>query len=212
MGSIPTIQLGSFLDERNGGYNKTSSFSLFYSACSRLMLIQLISKGKRECSSKICFVDWQNYFWLLVLASLLFGIHQLLMDSSTTIYWAWEGYNESHGPLPWLLGRLNLYNVRLFASLSSVKFMGKPLVPCLLLLISTAVLSARSIADNGPKYIFGGSLYAIAMLWLVPSYFFCIRPSSKHMGLCPIILRLYIIFVLAHVWPLHTHLFQMGWY
>lgn len=140
--------------------------------------------------------------------SLLFGIHQLLTDSSTTIYWAWEGYNESHGPLPWPWGALTC-TVMLFASLSSVKFMGKPLVPCLLLLISTAVLSARSITQ-WPKYIFGGLLYAIAMLWLVPSYFSALG-QVQNIWVYVLSFSVYIIFVLAHVWVVAYAFVPMGW-
>ena len=150
------------LDERNGGYNKTALVLTVLFGMLSPYVNSFNFEGKRNAQAKSASLIGK-LFLAVGFGSLLFGIHQLLTDSSTTIYWAWEGYNESHGPLPWPWGALTC-TVMLFASLSSVKFMGKPLVPCLLLLISTAVLSARSITQ-WPKYIFGGLLYAIAMLW-----------------------------------------------
>lgn len=195
------------LDERNGGYNKTALVLTVLFGMLSPYVNSINFEGKRNAQAKSASLIGK-LFLAVGFGSLLFGIHQLLTDSSTTIYWAWEGYNESHGPLPWPWGALTC-TVMLFASLSSVKFMGKPLVPCLLLLISTAVLSARSITQ-WPKYIFGGLLYAIAMLWLVPSYFSALG-QVQNIWVYVLSFSVYIIFVLAHVWVVAYAFVPMGW-
>ena len=116
------------LDERNGGYNKTALVLTVLFGMLSPYVNSINFEGKRNAQAKSASLIGK-LFLAVGFGSLLFGIHQLLTDSSTTIYWAWEGYNESHGPLPWPWGALTC-TVMLFASLSSVKFMAKPLVPC----------------------------------------------------------------------------------
>lgn len=195
------------LDERNGGYNKTSLILTVFFGMLSPYVNSVNFQGKRN--TQVRSVSFAGKLFLAVgFGSLLFGIHQLLTDSSTTIYWAWEGYNDSHGPLSWPWSSLTC-TVMLFAVIGSVKFIGKPLVPCLLLVLSTAVLSTRSITQ-WPKYISGGLLYAIAMLWLVPSYFSALG-QIQSIWVYVVSFAVYLIFVLANVWVVAYAFVPMGW-
>ncbi|CAI4058469.1 hypothetical protein SUVZ_03G0770 [Saccharomyces uvarum] len=196
------------LNERNGGYNKTALvFTVLFGMLSPYVN-SINFQGKRVAQAKsISCIG--KLFLAVGFGTLLFGIHQLLTDASTTIYWAWEGYHEkSHGPLPWPWSALTC-TVLLFAAVTSVKFMGKPLVPCLLLVISTAVLSIKSITE-WPKYVAGGLLYAIAMLWLVPSYF-SVLGQVQSIWVYVLSFAVYVIFVLAHVWVVAYAFVPLGW-
>ncbi|CCK73481.1 Cwh43p NDAI_0G04980 [Naumovozyma dairenensis CBS 421] len=141
--------------------------------------------------------------------SLVFGIHQLMTDASTTIYWSWEGYNErGQGPLAWPWSALTCL-VMLVAVLTSYKFSTSPLFPSLFLVLSTAVLCNRAIVEWN-KYIFGGLLYIIAMIWLIPIFFNALSLLNS-IWVFVFGFFTYIILVLAHVWVVAYAFVPFGW-
>ncbi|QLQ82553.1 hypothetical protein HG537_0H03160 [Torulaspora globosa] len=141
--------------------------------------------------------------------SLIFGIHQLLTDASTVIYWSWEGYDqENQGPLSWPWSGLTCL-IMLGATLTSHKFSGRPFIPAVLLALSTAVLcDDRAIGWN--KYVYGGLVYVTAMIWFIPTYFsaLAINSSIFSFALSSIV---YIVMVLAHVWVVAYAFVPLGW-
>lgn len=141
--------------------------------------------------------------------SLVFGIHQLLTDASTVIYWSWEGYDQQNqGPLSWPWSGLTCLTM-LGATVTSHKFSGKPFIPAVLLALSTAVLCDDRVTGWN-KYVYGGLIYVSAMIWFVPTYFsaLAINSSIFSFTLSSIV---YIVMVLAHVWVVAYAFVPLGW-
>lgn len=140
---------------------------------------------------------------------LIFGIHQLLTDASTVIYWSWEGYSqENQGPLAWPWSGLTCL-VMLMATVTSQKFSGRPFIPAVLLAFSTAVLcDGRAVGWN--KYVFGGLPYIAAMIWSIPTYFTALAINTSIFTFIVSFL-VYIVMVLAHVWVVAYAFVPFGW-
>lgn len=89
------------VDENSGGYNKTGLV---------LALLALLEYSIRSRPTLIHKGSTPSSHWLapaLALGSLIFALHNILMDSSTLIAWSWTGY-PIKGPVPHLHGSLTL--------------------------------------------------------------------------------------------------------
>lgn len=89
------------MDETSGGYNKTGLI---------LALLALLEYSLRSRPIIHQKYNTASSHWLaqaLALGSLIFTLHNLLMDSSTLIAWSWTGY-PIKGPVPHLHGALTL--------------------------------------------------------------------------------------------------------
>lgn len=141
--------------------------------------------------------------------SLIFGIHQLLTDASTVIYWSWEGYDQQNqGPLSWPWSGLTCL-IMLVAAVTSSKFSGRPFIPSALLAFSTAVLcDGRATGWN--KYIYGGLIYIAAMIWCIPTYFSALAINASIFSFV-VSFIVYIVMVLAHVWVVAYAFVPFGW-
>ncbi|KAK0193555.1 Frag1/DRAM/Sfk1 family-domain-containing protein [Armillaria mellea] len=96
-----------FLNEHSGGYNKTGiAFAL-------LCLLENLRRPTFEQRTMAHAPTLQGNNWLLgavPLGSMIFTLHSLFSDPSTTIAWSWTGYEngQPRGPLPHLHGSLTL--------------------------------------------------------------------------------------------------------
>lgn len=159
-----------------------------------------ITKPKINIVSKI--------FISIGFGALIFSIHQLLVDSSTIIYWSWEGWNEtSQGPLQWPWSSLTC-GVMLFAALTSFLFVNKPLFPSMLLIISTCILYTKEIKE-WPKYI-GGLVYVTSIIWSIPNIVVAASDAAS-VAVFVFGFFLYILLVLAHVWVVAYAFVPLGW-
>ena len=209
MGFYSNNPLWPIFDEYNNGYNKTGLvgivlFGMLTPYVNRMQLSQAGSPNENVEPS---------FFRKIVIAmgagSLLFGIHQLMTDGSTIIYWAWEGWNQhGQGPLQWPWTALTCF-IMLLATVTSLCFVGRPLIPISLLVLSTTVLYLREITQ-WPKYICGGLVYVTAMIWLVPHYFASLA-NIRSIGIFVFGFFIYLLFIFAHVWTVAYAFVPGGW-
>ncbi|SCU91213.1 LAME_0E11672g1_1 [Lachancea meyersii CBS 8951] len=201
--------LWPILNEENGGWNKSglalmalvALFTPHVNAVHYQKLETLPKRSPRFISKLLISAGF---------GSLIFSIHQLLTDASTIIYWSWEGWasNGSQGPLTWPYSSLTCIAM-LLAALTSQSFCGKPLVPSLLLCVSTGILASPSIT-GWFNYAFGGIVYIFGIIWMIPTFF-----SKMNIIKSPWAYTLaslfYLIFVLAHVWTVAYAFVPFGW-
>ncbi|SCW02650.1 LAFE_0F11298g1_1 [Lachancea fermentati] len=201
--------LWPIMSEKNGGWNKTGLAVVAFSAILTPYINSIhYQKSDGQLSTKPNFLS--KLFVSAGFGSMIFAIHQLLTDASTTIYWAWEGWNQngSQGPLAWPYSSLTCIAL-LMGCLTSKNYINKPVVPALLLFVSTSVLSL-SVFTGWIKYIFGGLLYAISIVWLVPTYF-CKMNLVKSPWAFTYAFLWYVILTLAHVWVVAYAFVPLGW-
>lgn len=206
MGFFSNNPFWAILNETNGGLNKEGMVLCLIFG----MLAPFVNNVNHLPSQK----NQEKYNILAKLAislgfgAFFFGIHQLLTDSSTIIYWAWEGYTDQTGPLQWPWSALTC-GVMITASVTSICFYNKPFFPSLLLIIGTTVLYIDQITEWN-KYIFGGLVYITAMIWLIPTYLPLVS-STQSIIVVTISMIIYNIFILAHVWTVAYAFVPMGW-
>lgn len=211
MGCYSNNPLWPIMNAQNGGHNKLGLLlvTVFGLLSPYVNSVHFTENGQEEEDLPV----QSNWITRLILSmgfgSLIFSIHQLLTDASTTIYWSWEGWDQnSQGPLSWPWSALTC-TVMLCAALTSLKFKRDPLIPAIALCISTAVLCTKDITQ-WPKYILGGLLYAVAIIWLVPTYFIGL-PLAGTLSVYVMGCLFYIILVLAHVWVVAYAFVPGGW-
>lgn len=211
MGCYSNNPLWPIMNSSNGGYNLLGLALVTISGILAPYTTSIhfgrdqeepeVQEASPRCVSKILVG--------LGFGSLIFGMHQLMTDSSTVIYWSWEGYSkDSQGPLAWPWSGLTC-TVMLFAAATSYKFSARPLVPAAVLALSTAVLCDRRITGWN-NYIFGGLFYLLAMIWIVPIYFNALAASASTFSFL-VGFFLYIILILAHVWVVAYAFVPLGW-
>lgn len=209
MGFYSNNPIWPIFNESNGGYNIHAMILIIISG----MLTPFTNKihnstaASQPKNQSVCFSS--KLLISVGFGALLFGIHQLMTDASTIIYWSWEGYKESgQGPLQWPWSALTCV-VMLTAVISSLKFRSNPYIPSCLLVVSTAVLYNRHITE-WTKFIFGGLGYVCAMIWLIPVFFNALSIINS-IWVFVLSFGVYIIFVLAHVWVVAYAFVPMGW-
>ncbi|SCU91573.1 LAMI_0E06436g1_1 [Lachancea mirantina] len=200
--------LWPILNEENGGWNKTGMAIALISGILSPLVSSAYSQKFDALRPKFCF--WKKLAISSGFGCLVFAMHQLMTDSSTIIYWSWEGFGKgvAQGPLAWPYNCLTCC-VLLMSSLFSLKFVNRPMVPCGLLIVSTVVLCARPISGYF-NYIFGGLTYITALIFMVPIYL-----SSMNLVGCPLFFGwsflVYVVLVLAHVWTVAYAFVPGGW-
>lgn len=209
LGCYSNNPLWPIMNSNNGGYNLSGLFlvSVFGILAPYTTSIHFEGNENRIDSKKSS--SWLSRILIgLGFGSLIFGIHQMMTDSSTFIYWSWEGYSkDSQGPLSWPWCGLTC-TVMVFAAVTSHKF-SNPYVPATLLALSTAVLCDRRVTGWN-NYIFGGLIYALATIWIVPAYFNALAVSASTF-IFLIGFFLYILLILAHVWVVAYAFVPLGW-
>lgn len=206
MGFFSNNPTWAIMNEETGGYNKTTLVAVTiigmiypYINCCHFQFEE--KKFKANFFAKFMFA--------LGFGGLIFSIHQLLTDSSTLIYWSWEGYSqENQGPLAWPWSMVTCVTM-LIGSLTSIKFINKPAIPCTALFVGTAVLATPSITGWN-KYIFGGLIYALSIMWFIPTYI----SALGHIGsiwVFTLAFFIHVIGILAHVWVVAYAFVPFGW-
>lgn len=211
MGCYSNNPLWPIMNSSNGGHNLTGLVlvTLFGILTPYTTSIHYGGEGAKSESKNVASACVSKVLIGLGFGSLIFGMHQLMTDSSTVIYWSWEGYGgDNQGPLSWPWSGLTCA-VMLLAAATSQKFFLKPLLPTALLALSTAVLCNRSITGWN-NYIFGGLSYLAAMIWVVPTYFSALATISSTFSFL-VGLFLYILLILAHVWVVAYAFVPLGW-
>ena len=116
----------AFINHKADGYNKTGIV---------LMLLSIFEYWTRTSASTPKRVQTPTnpptksaFISALPLASLLFSIHNILADPSTTIAWSWTGYENGkpRGPLPHLHGSLTVGAMAIGLGLASLYATSKP--------------------------------------------------------------------------------------
>lgn len=206
MGFYSNNPFWAILNETNGGLNKEGMVLCLIFG----MLAPFVNNVNHLPVRKI--EEQYSIFAKLAIGvgfgAFFFSIHQLLTDSSTIIYWAWEGYNNNTGPLQWPWSALTCA-VMTVAAVSSIYFFNKPLFPSFLLVLSTSVLYIDQITGWN-KYLFGGLLYVIALIWLIPTYLPLVS-STQSIVVATLSMIIYNILVLAHVWTVAYAFVPFGW-
>lgn len=210
MGFYSNNPIWPIMHEDNGGYNKTglilvSIFGILAPYTNSLHFSEKLRADHKRIEGSF----FSKFFLSLGFGALLFSIHHLLADSSTIIYWSWEGWNETtQGPVQWPWSALTC-TVMLLSAMISVSFTGKAVVPSIMLIVSTAVLCIRSIKEWN-KFIFGGLLYVSAVILLIPTYLSALS-SLKNLWIFVFATVIYMIFILAHVWVVAYAFVPFGW-
>lgn len=206
MGFYSNNPIWAVMNENTNGYNNTGLVIAILFGMLTPFTNQIHTLPSKLPRADFTFVS--KIFISLGFGALIFSIHQLLTDSSTVIYWAWEGFTDSTGPLQWPWSGLTCA-VMLFATLISIRFINKPLVPSILLIISTAVLCCRPIKEWN-KYIAGGLLYVASLIMVTPTYLILVA-STKSICVFTLGLIFYNFLVLGHVWVVAYAFVPGGW-
>ncbi|CCF58739.1 hypothetical protein KAFR_0F01430 [Kazachstania africana CBS 2517] len=211
MGFYSNNPIWPIFNENNKGYNKESLifvaiFGLLSPFTNSIHLNQHSIKSQQP-SSKPRFIS--KLFISIGFGAFLFATHQLLSDSSTIIYWAWEGYNENgYGPLQWPWSSLTCL-IMLLSAFLCTRFTNKPILPAIFLILSTGVLANKEIKE-WPKFILGGLPYVASMISLVPTLFLGLA-ETQSIWVFAFAFTVYIIFILAHVWTVAYAFVPLGW-
>lgn len=193
----------AIMNDQNGGHNL---FGLIVSFCFALItpfVNARHSMNSRTLEERLC---WSQKFLVSVgFGSLIFAIHQSLTDSSTLIYWCWEGWNDHKGPLAWP------YSALVCSVMILGVFTGKRRLwtLCLTLIASTFVLASPKIIEWN-KFCFGVLPYVISIIWAVPSYLKLINVSNSP-SLMTFSFSVYVLLVLAQVWTVAYAFVPFGW-
>ncbi|EDO15113.1 hypothetical protein Kpol_1046p3 [Vanderwaltozyma polyspora DSM 70294] len=210
MGFFSNNPIWPIMHEENGGYNKTALIfvTIFGILSPYVNSIHFVGEnGVEKSAIKTSF--FSKLFIALGFGSMIFAIHQLLTDSSTLIYWSWEGYGEtSQGPLPWPWAALSCV-VMLLAAFFATFFTGRAMFPTVLLMASTAVLCNKDVKEWN-KYIYGGLGYIISMIFLVPTYLSAMSAIDS-LWIFALAGFVHDLYILAHVWVTAYAFVPFGW-
>lgn len=204
--------LWPIMNDTNGGWNVRalilgSIYSVFITSFPALPERQ-VTKLKKPISVASAF---KKVISTVALGALFFATHQLLTDSSTIIYWCWEGFKENEQPLlyyPWnhLAALVLLLSIlatpAIFKTLDKFKINLKLAVSGLLTVSTYFLVNPKFIGFE--RFFFGGLLYYLA---IVLSYPFIIAnlfdPAASIWAtvlLYGLSFFVYILFILAHIW------------
>lgn len=206
MGFFSNNPIWAIMNENTNGYNKTGIVVAIIFGMLAPFTNQIHSLPSKLPRSDFSFVA--KFFVALGFGALIFSIHQLLTDSSTIIYWSWEGYSEHPGPLQWPWSALTC-TIMVLAVVFSIYFINKPLIPSFFLVISTTILCLREVKEWN-KYIGGGLLYVASLIMVTPTYLMLVA-STKSICVFTFALFFYNILVLAHVWVVAYAFVPGGW-
>lgn len=151
----------------------------------------------------------KKFIFSICFGSLIFAIHQLVTDSSTVIFWAWEGYNNgSHGPLAYPWSALTC-GAMVFAATTALFFISRIEIPALLLIASTGVMASPDFHE-WDKFLYGGLPYVISIIWFIPFYLSC-AGNIKSLWVFVLSTFIYFVFIVAHVYPVAYAFVPFGW-
>ncbi|CAB4254683.1 similar to Saccharomyces cerevisiae YCR017C CWH43 Putative sensor/transporter protein involved in cell wall biogenesis [Maudiozyma barnettii] len=194
------------LHDENQGWNKEAMLLILISSMMTPYVNEINFAKCTISKPKIGF--FSKFFIAVGFGSLIFSIHQMFVDSSTIIYWSWEGYSqETQGPLQWPWSALTCA-VMLFAASTSFIFMRRPFLPSVILTLSTAVLYSSEVKE-WPKFI-GGLFYVVSVVWLIPNIIVA-TSDAKSVAVFAFGFLLYVFLVLAHVWTVAYAFVPFGW-
>lgn len=141
--------------------------------------------------------------------SVIFNIHQLMTDSSTLIFWSWEGYkSENQGPLTWPWSFLVCASM-LLGAVTSPYFYNSPNIPSLLLSLSTALLANKRV-QGWHKFIYGGLPYVLSIMWIVPTYVSALS-NGDAIWMFFISSSVHLILILIHLCCVAYAFLPYGW-
>lgn len=206
MGFYSNNPIWAIMNEDTNGYNKTGIVIAIIFGMLTPFANQIHSLPSKLPRSDFNIVV--KLFISLGFGALMFSIHQLLTDSSTIIYWSWEGYSEHSGPLQWPWSALTCA-VMICAVVLSIYFINKPLIPSVVLAISTVILCLKEIKEWN-KYIGGGLLYVASVIMVTPTYLMLVA-STRSICVFTLSLIFYNILILAHVWVVAYAFVPGGW-
>ncbi|AGO12316.1 AaceriAEL043Wp [[Ashbya] aceris (nom. inval.)] len=206
--------LWPIMKEENGGWNKTglAIATVFAMITPYVNRCHYASSNSSELSSQT-YTNLPLYKSALAsigFGALIFSIHQSLTESSTLVYWCWEGWSQSAkmGPLSWPFSGLTCVAMVLGVHLSR-RFANSPgSTSRWLLALSTAVLATPHIT-GWYKFVFGGLPYALSIMLFIPNYFITMNRAS-YVSLSASF-AVYIILTLAHVWTVAYAFVPYGW-
>lgn len=204
--------LWPIMNDSNGGWNIRALvlgtiYSVFITSLPSLPE-RKVTKLKKSFSVVSAF---QKIISTIALGALFFATHQLLTDSSTIIYWCWEGFKENEHPLlyyPWnhVVALVLLFSILatppIFKKLNKLKINLKLAVIGLLTISTYFLVNPKIVGFE--RFFFGGLLYYLA---IVLSYPFIIAnlfdPNTSIWAtvlLYGLSFFVYILFTLAHIW------------
>lgn len=193
------------LHDEDQGWNKEAMLLILISSMITPYVNETNFAKSGIIKPKIGF--FSKFFIAIGFGSLIFSIHQMFVDASTIIYWSWEGYGETQGPLQWPWSALTCA-VMLFGASTSFLFVRRPLVPSIVLMVSTAVLYTSEIKEWS-KFI-GGLFYVVSVVWSIPNIIVA-ASDAKSIAVFAFGFFLYVILVLAHVWTVAYAFVPFGW-
>ncbi|KAK5781048.1 Cwh43p PWA37_001964 [Arxiozyma heterogenica] len=206
MGFYSNNPIWAIMNEDTNGYNKTGIVVAIIFG-----MVVPFTNQIHSLPSKLPRSDFNIFVKFLIslgFGALMFSIHQLLTDSSTIIYWSWEGYSEHSGPLQWPWSALTCA-IMVVAVVLSVYFINKPLIPSFILVISTIVLCLKEVKEWN-KYIGGGLLYVASVIMVTPTYLMLVA-STRSICVFTFSLFFYNILILGHVWVVAYAFVPGGW-
>ncbi|XBW37824.1 hypothetical protein QEN19_003399 [Hanseniaspora menglaensis] len=204
--------LWPIMNFKNGGWNLRALiagmiYSLFMTSLPPMEERKVLYKKNSKCSVR----SIQKLINIISVGALFFSTHQLLTDSTTLIYWAWEGYNEDKTPLlyyPWnnLSAAVLLLSILatplIFQMLNKLKINIKFAV-VMLLFASTYVLANPDITEWN-KYFYGALIYYLSIVLSYPFVLSSLFDSSSSIMSTVLVYSfgffVYILFTLADIW------------
>ncbi|CAL9735549.1 protein Cwh43p [Monosporozyma servazzii] len=206
MGFYSNNPIWAIMHKDTNGYNNTGIVIAILFGMLTPFTNKIHSLPSKLPNTEFSFIA--KTFISLGFGALFFSIHQLLTDSSTIIYWAWEGYTDHTGPLTWPWSALTC-TVMIAATMVAICFVNKPQIPSILLIISTAVLCIREVKEWN-KYVAGGLLYVASLIMVTPTYLILVA-STKSICVFTFGLFFYNVLILAHVWVVAYAFVPGGW-
>lgn len=146
------------------------------------------------------------------LGALLFSTHQLLSDSTTIIYWGWEGYNTDEPLLfyPWnnyaaqFLVSFIFFGLIIFYQNTSLNNLFTMKLLTIAILSSSTFILANEDFINKKNFIYGGIPYFLGIVLSYPFLFSFLFDSATSNLETVLIYSLsfffYILFTLANIW------------
>lgn len=206
MGFYSNNPIWPIFHDEDQGWNKEAILLILISSMVTPYVNETNFSKSTIVKPKVCFIT--KFFLAIGFGSLMFSIHQMFVDSSTIIYWSWEGWNQdTQGPLQWPWSGLTCA-VMLAACATSFVFVRKTIFPSLLLIGSTVVLYTAEIKE-WPKFI-GGLIYVMSVVWLIPNIVVA-ASDAQSVAVFAFGFLIYVILVLAHVWTVAYAFVPFGW-
>lgn len=206
MGFYSNNPIWPIVHDEDQGWNKEAILLILISSMVTPYVNETNFVKSTVVKPKICF--FSKFFLAIGFGALMFSIHQMFVDSSTIIYWSWEGWNQdTQGPLQWPWSGLTC-SVMLLACATSFLFVRRTLFPSLLLIGSTAALYSADVKE-WPKFI-SGLIYVMSVVWLLPNIIVA-ASDAQSIALFAFGFFVYVILVLAHVWTVAYAFVPFGW-